>query len=92
MTTTSRTHAQIPGGTVANFALDLLPALSNAALLDMVCEAMNELDRRGDDIELRDRSIMSRWAEVSLGDRGFRAVFHDQSIAEQASEHVADAA
>ncbi len=77
-----------PSNTVANFALGLLPALSNADLLDLISQAMNELDRRGDDIELRDRSVMSQWAEIRLGDKGFSAVFHDILIAEQASEPV----
>jgi len=77
-----------PSNTIANLALGLLPALSNADLLDVIAQAMNELDRRGDDIELLDRSVISKWAQISLGDKGYSAVFHDASIAEQASEPV----
>ncbi|GIM90344.1 hypothetical protein [Paractinoplanes toevensis] len=77
-----------PSNAVAVVTLGMLPALSNADLLDVIAGALNELDRRGDDIELRERSISSKWADVSLGDRGYRAVFHDVSIAAQASEPV----
>jgi hypothetical protein len=81
-----------PSNTITNLATGLLPSMSDADLLDLVSSALNELDRRGDDIELNKRHIMSRWAEIRLGDKGFSAVFHDISIAEQASRPVGGAA
>lgn len=73
----------------ADLVLGIIPALSSADLLDVVSRVLNELDFRGDDIELRRGSILSQWAEISLSAddaKGYTAVFHDHSIAEQAAE------
>lgn len=76
-----------PSNTVANMAIGLIPALSSADVLDVIATALNELNGRGDEVEIKDGRIIDRWAEIALNDKQlYSTVFYDYSIAEQATE------